>query len=294
MGLKGLRVALLGTTIAFAGFTIGGIGTAHAGNVVLTGHDNDYHCFNGDTNACATLTPELNFVRNGSSLPVLAIDNGSELTGSLTNVGVAYTGVTLSAVTGSMFDPTKYSAFVVASQASCGGCDMPLGTGTALSAFNTAIASFFNAGGGILGLAGASDANAYAYVPDSAGTTTPIYASSGFVATSTGTSGIPGFIAVNGDETHNTFANPGTAGVSSGYQVAERYNGTAASDPAVTLFASATIKCTGAACTLTPTAPTGVPEPSTLLLFGAGLFGLAGARRLSKSRRKPNKSLRTA
>ncbi len=255
----------------------GWVSSARAGDIILTGHDNDYHCDAGNAgNACTALGAELNYTRAGSTLPVLVIDDGTELTSSLTDLSIPYTAVTVSAVTAGMFNHSKYSAFAVASVSTCGGCDNPVGSGTALSAYSTSIASFFDAGGGILGLAGASDPDAYAYVPDAAGTTTPIYSSSGFVTTTTGAS-IPGFFAVNGDETHNTFAEPGTGGVSSTYKVAERFG---AGGPAVTLFASGTIKCTGSSCTIgpNPTTPT-VPEPMSISLVGAGLFGLALARR---------------
>jgi PEP-CTERM motif-containing protein len=253
--------------VAFAGasaLTIGMASPAMAGNIILTGHDNDFHCAEGDAgSACEAIAAEVSFVQAGSALPVLAIDAGTELSASLTAKGIAFTAVAPSAVTGSMFDHAKYSAFVVASVTSCGGCDNPAGTGTTLAGFEPQIVSFFNAGGGILGLAGAEDAAAYAYLPEAGGDTTPIFSSSGFVATAAGLANIPGFFAVNGDQTHNTFSD-----FASFYQVAETFG---VGGPAVTLFGTGgTIKCTGTSCTIHG----GVPEPSTWAMLGLGFFGL--------------------
>ena len=120
---------------------------------------------------------ETNWVRNGSALPVLAIDDHTELTSGLTAEGIPFTAVTVNAVTAGMFDHTKFSAFAVASVTTCGGCDNPPGTGTKLAAFSAAIHSFFSAGGGILGLTGATDPNAFAYAPESGGTTSRLWLS---------------------------------------------------------------------------------------------------------------------
>jgi hypothetical protein len=247
---------------------------AQAGNILLTGHDNDFHCTYGDSNACAALGAEASYVRAGSSLPMLVIDDGTELSGSLSGLGVPIVSVSVGSVTAGMFNHSVYSAFAVASVTSCGGCDNPTGTGTALAGFSSAIASFFDAGGGILGLTSAGDPNGFAYVPDAAGSPTPIFTSSGFTATPTGLAGIPGFIAVNGDETHNVFAEPGTGGVSSFYDVAERFTYNGGTGQPVTLFGTGAIVCTGSSCTIH-----GVPEPISLSMLGVGLFGLAAARR---------------
>jgi hypothetical protein len=251
---------------------------AAGGDIVLTGHDNDLHCDGGPggpggpSGPCAVLGAEVNWARQGSTLPVLTIDAGTQLTSSLTFEGIPWVNVAPSAVTGGMFNHSVYSAFAVASVDTCGGCDNPVGTGTMIAAFETDIASFFNAGGGIIGLAGASDPNAYAYAPESGGVTTPIFDSSGFVATAAGLAGIPGFDAVNGDETHNTFAsfNPF-------YKTAEIFDPTGSgSGPSVTIFGSGTIVCTGTHCGVTP----GVPEPSTWMMMALGFagFGLLAAR----------------
>lgn len=264
-----MRYTLLASVSALAIGSAMFASPAMAGNVILTGHDNDFHQGAGAPDSGNTqLLSEVNYARNGNSLPVLAIDAGSELRNALTTIGVPFTAVNPSAVTAGMFNNSAYSAFVVASVSTCGGCDNPVGTGTHLATFETAIAAFFDAGGGIVGLAGATDPNAYAYVPESGGTTTAIFASSGFVATAAGLT-IPGFNAVNGDQTHNTFA-----GFASFYTAAETFG---VGGPAVTIFGSGSIVCTGASCTVTP----GVPEPSTwtMMLLGFAGFGLMAARK---------------
>ena len=273
-GSSALAVLASASTLA-----IGLSSPALAGDVILTGHDNDYHCDAGDAGgACEVLKAEVNYVANGSALPVLAIDAGGELTSSLTADGINYVAVAPSAVTGAMFNHSDYSAFVVASVTSCGGCDNPPGTGTQLAAFEPEIASFFNSGGGILGLAGAGDPDAYAYVPEAGGTTTPIFSSSGFTATPAGLANIPGFFAVNGDETHNTFSDFGSF-----YTVGEVFNPTGGTTgPAVTIFGNGgTIGCTGSSCHIV----SGAPEPSTWAMLGLGVFGIGLALQQTRRRR---------
>ncbi len=266
-----------------AAFALLGVSPALAGNIILTGHDNDFHWRFDSGQAAATMASELNFVRSGSTdaaLPVLTFDAGSELTGLLSNLGVSFVNVDPSAagnVTASLFDPTKYSAFVVASATSCGGCDNSPTDIANIATQSAAIASFFNAGGGIIGLAGANDPNAYAYVPDSATNAGGNPPSSGYVSTAQGTA--LGILATNGDTTHNFFNEPGTGGLSSAYVVTERLGDPNTGTPETIAVFDGTIGGGG----ITTGGGTPVPEPGTLSLIGAGLLGLSLLRHRRKT-----------
>jgi len=258
-----------------AAVALGFASPAMAGNIVLTGHDNDFH---ESSAAHASAVGALNLVRDGSALPVLVIDNGSEavtLVNDVLGTGHEVTK-TVGALTAADFNHSLYSAFVVASVTTCGGCDNPVGTGSFLAShFSTAIATFFNAGGGIYGLAGATDPSAYAYVPESATNAGGSPPRTGYVTTAAGIAlGVP---AVNGDTTHNFFNEPGTGGLSSLYQVTERLGSATTGTPETIALVGGTISCTvKGTCTITTHS---VPEPMTLSVLGAGLFGLGMARK---------------
>jgi hypothetical protein len=260
-------------SIAIAAIAIAAPAFADGGNIFLTGHDADLHMYYGSASAKAALTSELNFVRNGSSLPVLSFDAGVQLTSDLATLGIAYVNFDpgSSLYNASTFDAKLYSAIAVASHQDCGGCDNTTAGLAKLATFASSIASFFNAGGGILGLAGADDAAAYAYVPQAAANAGGNPPSTGFVETPAGLA--VGLVAENGDPTHNYFGTPGVGGLSSAYQVAEVNSGSNES-----LFVKGgTISCVGDACGIV----TSVPEPETyaLMLMGLGVVGFVGRRR---------------
>src|SRR5690348_10529118 len=128
-----VRAGLGAAALGLAGAVV--TPTAHAGNIALTGHDDDLHCDGGFGDAfhgagvgpCTQLKSLATFVTAGSALPILVIDNGSELTSALTFDGFTVHAVTVASVTSGMFDNSMYSAFGVASVTSCGGCAHPIG-----------------------------------------------------------------------------------------------------------------------------------------------------------------------
>ena len=204
-------------------------------------------------------------MRGSSTLPVLVLDAGTELSSQLTALSIPIVTIAPAAVANTDFNPAVYSAFAVASEQSCGGCDNSPADNAAIATHTAAIAAFVTAGRGILGLAGAADPLAYAYVPTAASNGGGSPPSSGFVETAAGTAA--GLLAENGDPTHNFFNTPGTGGLSSLFQVAE-VNG----DSVESVFISgASIGCTGDSCTITTGA---VPEPSTWAMLLIGFFGI--------------------
>ena len=197
-----------------------------AGNLVLTGHDDDYH---QSTQAKAQASGMIAFARNGSSLPVLAFDHGSLLTSLLTSIGVSFTRVDpdLGVPAASLFSTSTYSAIVIASDQTCGGCDNTTTSSANLAAAASSFATFVNAGGGVVAFAGASNTSYYAFLPASATNPGIVSCFSCFTQTTAGASvGIP---AVNSDAPHNYFGFPGTGGMAPQWQVAESYTGSASS-----------------------------------------------------------------
>ncbi len=213
------------------------------------------------------------FAADGSSLPFLVFDAGSELTRGLTRAGITnYVNINPNLagnVTDALFDRSVYSAFLIASDTSCGGCDNNATSSANINAHTGAIADYLNAGGGIVAFAGASNTD-YRFLPQTASSVGGA-PNRGYSQTAVGAAlGIP---AVNDDETHNLFYTPGTGGTSDAYQMAEineTGNGTIMGPNAAT-----TLVCAGCTTSGGVIIPGGgvdpCPEPSSIFLSLAGL-----------------------
>jgi hypothetical protein len=258
-------------------------GQANAGNITLTGHDDDYH-FNfgagpgvaGD--AGKQIAAMVAFARAGNAPankanPVLVFDQGTELTTALTALAIPFTNINPAsgAINPANFDVTKYSAIVIASASSCGGCDNTVKGFNNISADKAAIAAFINAGGGVAQFTGGTTATsrkaAYAYLPATGGVAvfgTPPTA--GYFQTPAGKN--VGIGAVNNDTTHNFFSEPGVGGTSTAYKVFERNKEASGATPAETIGVTSAY--------VTRTGIHGTPEPATLGLAAMGLASLAG------------------
>ena len=286
-------VVLPATLLFFATFAA----TAFAGNFFATGHDQDLHCAGGETDECSYYAITTNFVRAGSTLPVLILDRGALEAVSALNLaysnnqsstptassppyvvedpqGIEATQINGSPppgiTTGSTWAATPlvdgsghplWSAIIVASDASCGGCDLnntddgSHPDSDAINARTSAIQAFFNVGGGLLYLAGADnsfDADGvagkdvyYASVPV---TLTGVQVSEPFTVTPEGAAlGITDAMA-NCCATHNSFSLP-PAG--STIKVAE----TDSAGSAESLFVQNGNVCSGSFCSPPPPPP---------------------------------------
>jgi hypothetical protein len=231
---------------------------AYAGRLIVTGHDTDYHCAAGQPQ-CHFVKVAVDYVRGGApspKKPVLVLDNGSNKMSTALDMAFGPGAVPRTVVdprsglAGLPITTSNYSAIVIASDVTCGGCDLNDFTGTpdsdAINGRAADIAKFFNAGGGIFfnsgALHGDGDATTgadtyYSSVPIPVGgaavappfTLTPAGKKLGLTDGTGGTSN-----DINCCATHNSFALP-PAG--SALEVAE----TDSKGQAETLFAEGRI-----------------------------------------------------
>ena len=267
-----LNLRNVAVAAAVAALTVAtGSPASAGGRIFLTGHDTDFHY--GGASANAAMAADLAFVTNGSPLPFLTFDSGTELTSAIAAEGYSYFNVdpnNAGAINDLLFNASTYSAIAVASHESCGGCDNTSAGLANLATHVSAIGAFLTAGGGILGFAGADDPSAYAYVPTAASNGGGSPPPTGFVETAAGLAA--GLVAENGDATHNFFNTPGTGGLSALFQVAETNSGNVES----IFLTDASVICSGESCALTSDGPVGVtPLPDSLPLFVSGLGVLA-------------------
>jgi hypothetical protein len=155
---------------------------AQAGNLWLTGHDADFHCTGG--NQCNHMGVAADFVRQGAptkTLPILVLDSGTQVATALGQAAARARNTVEGAgnpFPTTVIDPTSpafattplsvanWSAIIIASDSSCGGCDNDAADIAAINARTAELQAFFNTGGGVFYLSGAGNrATYYASVP---------------------------------------------------------------------------------------------------------------------------------
>ena len=135
---------------------------ASAGRLLVTGHDWDLHCSGGQQ--CHYTKVGVNFVRGDSNKKVLVVDQPDY------DVDVALDNAFNTDFPRKIVEPTtaewrnlkltpkKYSAILIASDTTCGGCDLNQGglqDSRAINKRKGAIKRYFNNGGGVMVGAGA-------------------------------------------------------------------------------------------------------------------------------------------
>lgn len=147
---------------------------ALAGRLIVTGHDADRRCVELDQQ-CGFLKTAIRYVRATApapELPVLVLDRGSrELAAAIRKSwtsGSSYSGPRTVVVDprSSRFmkmriDVGRFSAIAIASDWSCGGCDLQAADTAALWMRRHTLQRFLNAHGGIYAGAGGTDAADY-------------------------------------------------------------------------------------------------------------------------------------
>ena len=287
---KILTVLAAGAALSMTGFA------AQAGNLWLTRHDADFHCDGTGGAQCNYFGIAANFVRQGAptkTLPVLVLDSGSQVAASLGSTEAKSKNTVEgagAAIPFTVVDPTSpafattpintatWSAIIIASDSSCGGCDNDAADITAINARTSEIQSFFTAGGGLLYLAGASNrATYYASVPIP---TTGVAVSAPFTVQPPGAALGLTSTDVNCCATHNSFQLPAPG---SALVVAE----TDSAGFAETLIAAGATICPGGICgSGGPVALLPVPTMSEWSMIVMGLliasFGWIALRRRSQ------------
>ena len=175
------KIALL----ALAVFALLPVASASAGRMIVTGHDADFHCYDSSAQ-CHFIKVATDWVRAGApdpSKPVLVLDKANNEAPFDVEFPIALQTPDAYGPSGIpmvVMEPTsaqfaseplttdRYSAILVASDTTCGGCDLNSNASDdenltpdsdAINARKADIEAFFNAGGGVYANAGADHAD---------------------------------------------------------------------------------------------------------------------------------------
>jgi hypothetical protein len=290
----GARLCSSWALVVIAVFGLASTGV-HAGNLWLTGHDAELHC-DGSGPQCSYFGIAVDFVRQSAptkTLPILVLDSDGQVAASLgSTVAKSHNSVegAGNAFPFTVVDPSSpafattplstsnWSAIVIASDSTCGGCDNTVADITAINARTAEIQAFFTAGGGLLYFAGAANrATYYNSVPIPAAA---VAVAAPFTVTSVGAALGLTSTDVNCCATHNSFSLPPSG---SALQVAE----TDTAGNAETLVATGAVICPGGICGGGVIAGPFVPVPTLgewAMIVMAGMLAMIGLIQLRRRR----------